>query len=166
MPAHKTSQHVRDRPAGRCLPAGHAAVSRAEPVTIQATLILASNDAAPLDSRLDKVEYKLRRIFGFEYYRHYGEGAAVLNLPGESTVELGHGFRLSDFRVRLQGRQNPHERAVVPRGRDGSQHDRRHEARRPGHPRRHFPRRRDAHRHAGGGVVTSSSSPTPALHLF
>lgn len=72
-----------------------AAVSRSEPVTIQAMLILASNDPAPLDSRLDKVEYKLRRIFGFEYYKHYGEGAAVLNLPGQSSVELGHGFRLN-----------------------------------------------------------------------
>jgi hypothetical protein len=70
------------------------ALSQAEPVTIQATLILASNNPAPLDSRLDRVEYKLRRIFGFEYYRHYGEGSALLNLPGESTVELGHGFRL------------------------------------------------------------------------
>ena len=72
-----------------------AAVSRAEPVTIQATLILASNDPAPLDSRLDRIEYKLRRIFGFEYYRHYGEGSALLNLTGESTVDLGHGFRLT-----------------------------------------------------------------------
>jgi hypothetical protein len=76
-------------------PLAAASVSRAEPVTIRATLILASNDPAPLDSRLDRVEYKLRRIFGFEYYRHYGEGSALLNLPGESTVELGHGFRLT-----------------------------------------------------------------------
>ena len=80
--------------AAACLLAT-AGVSRAGPVTIQATLILASNDPAPLDSRLDKVEYKLRRIFGFEYYKYYGEGTALLNLPGESTVDLGHGFRLS-----------------------------------------------------------------------
>jgi hypothetical protein len=80
--------------ASVCLPAA-VAVSRAEPVTIQATLILASNEPAPLDSRLDRIEYKLRRIFGFEYYRHYGAGSALLNLPGESTVDLGHGFRLS-----------------------------------------------------------------------
>ena len=70
-------------------------ISRAESVTIQVTLILASNNPAPLDSRLDRVEYKLRRIFGFEYYRHYGEGSVLLNLPGESTVDLGHGFRLT-----------------------------------------------------------------------
>jgi len=95
MRAHKTSQVlVIGLLAVACLLAT-AAVSRAEPVTIHATLILASNDPAPLDSRLDKVEYKLRRIFGFEYYRHYGEGSAVLNLPGQSTVDLGHGFRLS-----------------------------------------------------------------------
>lgn len=95
MRAHKTSQvFVISLLAIACL-LSTAAGSRAEPVTIQATLILASNDAAPLDSRLDKIEYKLRRIFGFEYYRHYGQGAAVLNLPGQSTVDLGHGFRLS-----------------------------------------------------------------------
>ena len=95
MRAHKTSHvFVSVLLAAACLLAT-AAVSRAEPVTIQATLILASNEQAPLDSRLDKVEYKLRRIFGFEYYRHYGEGTAVLNLPGQSTLDLGHGFRLS-----------------------------------------------------------------------
>ena len=77
-----------------CLLAGVVA-SGAEPVTIQATLILASNNPAPMDSRLDRIEYKLRRIFGFEYYRHYGEGSALLNLPGESTVELGHGFQIA-----------------------------------------------------------------------
>lgn len=70
-------------------------ISRAESATIRAMMILASNDAAPQDARLDKIEYKLRRIFGFEYYRFYGEGAAFLNLPGQSTIDLGHGFRLS-----------------------------------------------------------------------
>jgi hypothetical protein len=95
MRAHKTSQVFGiGLLAVACLLAT-AAVSHAGPVTIQATLILASNDPAPLDSRLDKVEYKLRRIFGFEYYKYYGEGTALLNLPGESTVDLGHGFRLS-----------------------------------------------------------------------
>lgn len=95
MRAHKTS-HVFavGLLAFACLLAT-GGVSHAGPVTIQATLILASNDPAPLDSRLDKVEYKLRRIFGFEYYKYYGEGTALLNLPGESTVDLGHGFRLN-----------------------------------------------------------------------
>lgn len=95
MRAHKASQVFGISLLAVAYLLATPAVSSAEPVTIQATLILASNDPAPLDSRLGKVEYKLRRIFGFEYYKHYGEGAAVLNLPGQSAVDLGHGFRLS-----------------------------------------------------------------------
>jgi hypothetical protein len=36
-------------------------------VNLRARLILASNDPAPQDSRLEDMEYKLRRVFGFEY---------------------------------------------------------------------------------------------------
>jgi hypothetical protein len=84
-----------------------AGISRAESTTIRAMLILASNDGAPQDARLDKIEYKLRRIFQFEYYRFYGEGEVFLNLPGQATIDLGRGFRLSisasdsgDYKVR------------------------------------------------------------------
>ena len=45
--------------------------------SVQAMMILASNDPAPLDRRLEKVEFQLRRIFGFQYYRHFGEGAVL-----------------------------------------------------------------------------------------
>ena len=111
MPAYNISRTVSKVGlfAIACLLAG-AAVSQAEPVTIQATLILASNDPAPMDSRLDRIEYKLRRIFGFEYYRHYGEGSTLLNLPGESTVELGHGFRIA---ISLSGSKDGKIRASV-----------------------------------------------------
>lgn len=69
--------------------------ARAERVaSIDATLILASNDASAQDPRLEKVEYKLRRIFGFEYYKHLGEGTGMVNLPGGTTIGLGHGCRL------------------------------------------------------------------------
>lgn len=95
MRAHETSRMFVTVLLGLACLLTAAAASYAEPVSIQATMILASNDPAPLDSRLDKVEYKLRRIFGFEYYRHYGEGSVLLNLPGQSTIDLGHGFRLS-----------------------------------------------------------------------
>ena len=64
------------------------------PVTIRAVLILASDRQAAQDPRLDLVEYKLRRMFRFEYYRHYGEGSAAVPLPGQATLELGRGFRL------------------------------------------------------------------------
>ena len=65
------------------------------PVSIQATMILASDQPSAQDPRLDLVEYKLRRMFRFEYYRHYGEGSAVLNLPGSTVLDLGRGFRLN-----------------------------------------------------------------------
>ncbi|MFH0953746.1 MAG: hypothetical protein V1873_05410 [Verrucomicrobiota bacterium] len=77
-----------------CLLAGSAA-AWAGPVSLEATMILASNEPAAQDQRLDAVEYKLRRIFGFEYYRYYGGGSAIVNLPGDTTISLGHGYRLS-----------------------------------------------------------------------
>lgn len=63
-------------------------------VNVEAMLILASNDPAPLDLRLERVEYKLRPLFRFEYYRHLGEGRGILNLPGETTLALGDGHYL------------------------------------------------------------------------
>lgn len=66
----------------------------AGPVTVDAMLILASDDPAPLDRRLERVEYKLRPLFRFEHYRHMGEGTGMLNLPGDTTVALGDGYHL------------------------------------------------------------------------
>lgn len=64
-------------------------------VTMDATLILANNDPAALDRRLDHVTFQLRRMFKFEYYHYYGGGQAVVGLPGSSTIDLGHGNVLS-----------------------------------------------------------------------
>ena len=77
-----------------CLLAGSAS-ALARPVSLEATMILASNEPAAQDPRLDAVEFKLRRIFGFEYYRYYGGGSAIVNLPGATAIALGHGFQLS-----------------------------------------------------------------------
>jgi hypothetical protein len=78
---------------------------RAAPVTIEAMMILASDDSAPLDRRLDRIEYKLRRIFGFEHYRHFGEGRVTVELPAETTLQLGKGYRLRiDARKADKGR--------------------------------------------------------------
>ncbi|MFH0981189.1 MAG: hypothetical protein V2A79_06605, partial [Planctomycetota bacterium] len=81
-----------------------------EPVSVEATLILASNDPAPQDQRLDAVEFKLRRMFRFEYYRHFGEGASVVNLPGQASLSLGHGNRLE---VAASGAKDDKVRASV-----------------------------------------------------
>lgn len=64
-------------------------------VFLQATLILASDTPAAQDPRLENIEYQLRRTFRFEYYRHIGEGSAVLNLPGSTALDLGSGYRLN-----------------------------------------------------------------------
>ena len=68
--------------------------ARAGPVSVEAMLILASNDPAAQDPRLDAVEFKLRRMFRFDYYRHFGEGRAIVNLPGQTSLSLGHDNRL------------------------------------------------------------------------
>jgi len=64
-------------------------------VRLEATLILASSEEAPADPRLEKFESNLRRIFGFEHYRHYGEAASSTELPGELYLRLGHGYGLA-----------------------------------------------------------------------
>jgi hypothetical protein len=66
----------------------------AETVNFHATLILASKDPAALDSRLERITYKLRRIFKFEYYHFLGEGSAAVALPGEVALSMGEGHRL------------------------------------------------------------------------
>lgn len=73
---------------------GGVASAWADPVRLEAMLIMASNDPAPLDRRLERVEYKLRPLFRFEYYRFMGEGSGILQRPGETSVALGDGHYL------------------------------------------------------------------------
>ncbi len=71
-----------------------AGTASAEPLTLSAQMILASDERAAMDHRLEKIEYKLRRVFRFEYYRQYGEGSALMPVPSEATLDLGHGYRI------------------------------------------------------------------------
>ena len=64
-------------------------VRAAEPVTLSAVMIHASNRPAPLDRRIENIEYKLRKIFKFEHYRHAGQGALTVGLPGSGAIRLG-----------------------------------------------------------------------------
>ncbi|NCC52889.1 MAG: hypothetical protein EOM20_16985 [Spartobacteria bacterium] len=80
-------------------------------VRLQATLILANNEGAPLDYRLDKVERSLRKIFGFKFYKFLGEDATAISLPSTLTLNPGHGCKLvidasdaGDGKVRAQVR--------------------------------------------------------------
>jgi hypothetical protein len=84
---------------------------------LRATLILASDDPAAQDPRLDRVEFRLRRIFHFPYYRHYGDGAAAVNLPGEATLRLGHG---NDLQIHATDAKDGRVRAQVRWLRDGN----------------------------------------------
>ncbi len=63
-------------------------------LNVDAMLILASNDPAPLDRRLERVEFRLRPLFRFEYYRFLGQGSGSLQLPGETSIALGDGHFL------------------------------------------------------------------------
>jgi hypothetical protein len=72
-----------------CVFAGAGTVS-AQGVDLHARLILASNDPAPQDPRLEDLEFKLRRVFGFEYYELLGKGGGIVDLPGQTSISLGN----------------------------------------------------------------------------
>ena len=69
-------------------------VARAELASFEAMLIRASNDPAPLDMRLERVEYQLRPLLRFESYRLLNQSAGSVNVPGEATLALGDGHLL------------------------------------------------------------------------
>lgn len=70
-------------------------------LSLQVLMIQAQNESAPIDRRLEKVEYKLRRVFGFQFYRYIGEGSVSLPQRGEGSVSLPDGHRLQ---IRLGGK--------------------------------------------------------------
>ncbi len=80
----------------------------AQTVTMEAMLIQASDRPQAMNQRLDKVEYRLRRVFQFEHYGFLGESRTALTLPSQTTVSLGHGYTLwvnatgRDGRVRAE----------------------------------------------------------------
>ncbi len=59
------------------------------PVTFEATLVLASNDPASLDRRLEQISFQLRRIFNFDYFRFMADGSASAQLPSQFSISLG-----------------------------------------------------------------------------
>lgn len=71
-----------------------AVTVNAQPLEIDAMLILASNDPAPLDRRLERVDYILRPLLRFETYRLLGQGSVLITTPGEAEIDLGDGHVL------------------------------------------------------------------------
>lgn len=63
-------------------------------VSLEATLIQASDRQSAQDARLDFIEYQLRRMFRFEYYRYLGSARASVGLPGTVLLELGNEHRI------------------------------------------------------------------------
>lgn len=61
---------------------------------LKAVMIYASDKPAPIDERLENIEYKLRKVFKFEHYLHYGEGKVAVTMPGSGTIKLGKGYAL------------------------------------------------------------------------
>jgi len=80
----------------------------AQTVTLEAILIHASDRPAALDTRLDRIEYRLRRIFQFEHYGFLNETRTLITLPSQTRVDIGHGYALDinassrDGRVRAE----------------------------------------------------------------
>lgn len=69
-------------------------VQAAGTANFKAVMIYASDEPAPLDRRLEDIEYRLRRMLKFEHYKHSGEGSLTLNLPGSGVISLGNGHQL------------------------------------------------------------------------
>jgi len=76
-------------------------------VTLKALLIQAQNESAPIDRRLEKVEYKLRRVFGFQFYKYVGEGTITLPGAGSGSIDLPDGYRLN-VRLKKGGKVEVH----------------------------------------------------------
>lgn len=66
----------------------------AQPIEVEAMLILASNEPAPLDRRLERVDYLLRPVLRFETYRLMGQSTVLLNPESSMTLALGDGHVL------------------------------------------------------------------------
>ena len=77
-----------------CIIAGWASAGFGQAVTMQSRLIFATNQPQALDTRLDDIEYRLRRIFQFEHYGFLGQSSTIIHLPSQSRVDLGHGYHL------------------------------------------------------------------------
>jgi hypothetical protein len=76
------------------LASGWPMVAMADSVAVHALMIEASNNPAPIDRRLEHVEYKLRRVFGFSHYRFVGEGRVIAPQAGQVAISLPDGHKL------------------------------------------------------------------------
>ncbi len=71
-----------------------ATEAEAAKVSFRGIMILASNESGPTDGQLKRYEGKLRRLFKFKQYRHFGQGGASIEIPGKASFSLGNGYRM------------------------------------------------------------------------
>lgn len=69
--------------------------SQAQQANISATLILASSQGNGIDPALKSYESNLKRLFKYKSYKLQGRSEAKLSLPGESSINIGSGYKLN-----------------------------------------------------------------------
>ena len=69
--------------------------SEAQQANVSATLIFASNQGNSFDPALKAYESNLKRLFKYSSYKSQGRSVAQINLPGNSTINLGSGHKLT-----------------------------------------------------------------------
>jgi|GEM_PF-682560 hypothetical protein len=84
--------------------AGMASFAQGQTIEMEAMLIHASDRPAALDTRLDKIEFKLRRMFRFEHYGYMGGAKTIVTLPSSTVLALGHGYTLHVQAASSKGR--------------------------------------------------------------
>ncbi len=73
---------------------GAVAAHAAQPTSIRAILITASNDKAESDPRLKPYEAELQRNLVFSSFRYVNESSAPVPANGRSTLQLADGHAL------------------------------------------------------------------------
>lgn len=88
-----------------------------EAASVEIRLIYASSvDRAPLDTRLDSIEFKLRRLFRFESYRLLQAKSVILPPNSERDVPFQDGYSL---KLSSQGGSHPSRPVTVVWSRNG-----------------------------------------------
>ena len=66
----------------------------ADLVSLESMRIRASAQSGVADGRLDTIVPKLRKVFQFQGYALEGKAASTVNVPGDTTMDLGGGNSL------------------------------------------------------------------------
>jgi hypothetical protein len=66
----------------------------ADLLSLESMRIRASAQSGVADGRLDTIVPKLRKVFQFQGYSLEGKAAATVNVPGDTTMDLGGGNSL------------------------------------------------------------------------